>query len=1031
MELMNTERAIPCGLLVKLEKDPLGDEHQGDDYILGYFDRAVIQPVYRWLEYSPRTIAVNPDLENPNLLSSYPIKLIFPTSDIVNSLEKAGLDYTSWKQFDTQKSNQMIDQFPCISVILINLMDRFKGDTPRDPCGAQLLRFARVLQSGIYQLDGAAVPWTSSMFKQAHCCILPSLGYSDYCILLAEKDWQISMALLRYLHGAVSDNVPVLSTDYFMPMYHIAPASGTENPIHIEGHMHGIRLSIRVHLQPGASMECLKDKVGNLANVVQMSGSSDCLLESRPREDFSELLRIIAADHEHGKKDLQGIVLNTEATLYQDFSADLLSENGGKVSNRIEQAENSDKGPPGSVGKAENTDMKVPDPMEETIRDLREILKAYWHLLQEENRHMRQFNALWNQVASIENICKEKHNEALKEIIVPWLSAFGDCMRRCIEGLSEDTERKEETQAKWSMIEEALEIFITQVGGFLADLSRSDCFFMESERYNHPSVSSATSLLLAYTRWQKSFVQAVLNEEQNDVSKYAFLVRSGGCDTTETDNPFYFLVPDTKVVDRREGGGTREFLVERMPMITHMSEMSLFDCGGAIFRMTHECMHYCGSRERQERILCVIQFASRYLGHILAIALFGNTYSDTLIHRLRTVFHVKEKRLNKRLHCCWRKEFQRFKEKVAGEIERQLREELQTEERSWNEASYMSGAVEQWLKDKLFAMFACYPPSGPANNGLAKLNDLAFFLYKTQLDAVHRFYISCDAAIRQHRRTLSFCALEGRRIQHYIDASRSKNQKWSDSDVDHALKQRIFEMLNQLRITGQCEFPDNTIQKLLGSNVADALLGNLNLTDILEAVVGECFSEAFADLEACMRLNASLSDYLLSFVFENWDILDKQKTSPRFIFRIPVVLRIYFSRQLSPDGSRLTQEARQQLKDAIQHLIAHGMPEERIHDDVLANHIDTLLRMYRRYQWEAFGLCRYLRICKRNYEKQEKPEMKRFQKAFKQIRLQETDSHGDAVARIFTSLVTIGEVSSIEDGKKECTELSAACGERR
>lgn len=1019
MESMNTERAIPCGLLVKLEKDPLGDKHQGDDYILGYFDRAVIQPVYRWLEYSPRTTAVNPNLENPNLLSSYPIKLIFPTSDIANKLEEIGLDYTSWKQLDTQKSDQMVDQFPCISVILVNLMDRFKGDTPQDPCGAQLLRFARVLQSGIYQMDGTAEPWTPATFKQAHCCILPSLGYSDYCILLAEKDWQISMALLRYLHGAVSDNVPVLSTDYFMPLYHIAPASGTENPIHIEGHKHGIRLSIRVHLRPGAGMECLKKKVGDLAEVVQMSGSSDCLLESRPGRDISELLRIIAADHKQGKKDLQGIVLNTEATLYQDFSADLLPENGGKVSNRMEQTENSDEELPGSVEQTENAGKKVPDPMEKTIRDLREILKEYWRLLQKENRHMRQFNALWNQVASIENICKEKHNEALKEIIAPWLSAFGDCMRRCIAGLSEDPQPKEEAQLKWSMTEEALEIFITQVGGFLADLSRSDCFFMESERYNHPSVSSATSLLLAYTRWQKSFVRAILAEEQNTASEYAFLVRSGGCDSTDTDNPFYFLVPDTQVENRREGAPAREFLVERMPMITHMSEMSLFDCGGAIFRMTHECMHYCGSRERRKRISCVIQFASRYLGHILAIALFGKTYSDTLLYRLRTVFRVQEKRLKKRLRRCWTKEFQRFKEEVAEEIERQLLAELQTEESSWNEASYTSEALVQWLKNKLFTMFACYPPSGPANNGLAKLNDLALFLYRTQLDTVHRFFISCDAAIRQRRRTFSFCALEGRRIQRFIDASsdaRSKDQNWSD--VDYALRQRIIEMLNHLRITGQCEFSDNAIQQLLRSNLADALLGNLNLTDILEAVVGECFSEAFADLEACMRLNASLSDYLLSFVFENWDILDKQKTSPRFIFRIPVVLRIYFSRQLSPDGGSLTPEARQQLKDAIQHLIAHGMPEERIHDDVLANHIDTMLRMYRRYRWEAFGLCRYLRICKRNYEKQEKPEMKRFQKAFKQIRLQETDSHGDAVARIFTSLVTIGEVSRIGDERK-------------
>ena len=208
-----------------------------------------------------------------------------------------------------------------------------------------------------------------------------------------------------------------------------------------------------------------------------MSGSADCLLESRPGEDFSKLLRIIAADHEYGIKDLQGLVLNTEATLHQDFS---------------------------DIGRLpQKNTLPVPALIEQTICDLREILKEYWLLLQKEKRHMRQFNALWNRVASIENICKELHNESLQRIMKPWLSAFCDCLKRCIDGLTEETQQQEDTQQKWEKTEAALESFITQVGGFLADLSRSDCFFMESERYNHPSVSSATSLLLGYNRWQK------------------------------------------------------------------------------------------------------------------------------------------------------------------------------------------------------------------------------------------------------------------------------------------------------------------------------------------------------------------------------------------------------------------------------------------------------------------------------------------------------------------------------------------------
>ena len=980
---MNTERTTPCGLLVKLEKDPIGDKHQGNGYILGYFDRAIFQPIYRWLEYSPRTIATNPNMENPSLLSSYPIKLIFPTSDTINKLEKVGLDYTSWKQLDTLKSQNMMDQFPCVSVILVNLTDRFKGTFPRDPCGMQLEHFVQVLQVGMYHLDGAAKPWDPCTFKQAHCCVLPSLGYSDYCILLAEKDWQVSMALVRYLHGANCKDVPVLSTDYFMPLYHIPSTSETENPLHIQGHLHGTRLSIRIHLQPGVSMELLKQKVGEFANVVQMSGSADCLLESRPGEDFSKLLRIIAADHEYGIKDLQGLVLNTEATLHQDFS---------------------------DIGRLpQKNTLPVPALIEQTICDLREILKEYWLLLQKEKRHMRQFNALWNRVASIENICKELHNESLQRIMKPWLSAFCDCLKRCIDGLTEETQQQEDTQQKWEKTEAALESFITQVGGFLADLSRSDCFFMESERYNHPSVSSATSLLLGYNRWQNSFVQAVLEEEGNDISQYVFLVCSGGCDSTHTDNPFYFLVPDAKVTDIKAGGLTHEFLIERMPMITHMSEMSLFDCGGAIFRMTHECMHYCGSRERRERVLWVIQFTARYLGRILAIALFGKTYSDDLIYRLRTVFQLKEKRLKKELHRCWKREFQKLKAQIAGEIERQLLAELHAEAKQWNETNYMSENLILWLEDKLFTMFTCYCSPGPNDSGKALLNDLALFLYRTQLNTAKRFYLSCDAIICQYRKELNFCALEGRRIKQYIDGSCRADQRWVV--VDYALMQRIFQVLNQLLVNGQYVLSDSILQNLVGCNLTDALLVDLSLADILEGVVWECFSEAFADLEACMRLKATLSDYLLGFVFENWDIHDALEVSPRFIFRIPMVLRVCFSHQLSPDGSRLTQQARQQLKEDMQHMSAHGMPKERINCDTLVDQVDVLLQLYRRYRWESFGLNQYLHLCKRNYERQDRPNMNRYQEAFKQIRLLGTNSDGEEVARIFTNLVTIGEVS--------------------
>ncbi len=87
-----------CGLIVRLEKDILWSEHYGDTPILGYFDHVELQQIHHWLQFSPRTTAVElQDGGEESPLSMYPIKLIFPEPSVVSGLEeRAGLSYTSW-----------------------------------------------------------------------------------------------------------------------------------------------------------------------------------------------------------------------------------------------------------------------------------------------------------------------------------------------------------------------------------------------------------------------------------------------------------------------------------------------------------------------------------------------------------------------------------------------------------------------------------------------------------------------------------------------------------------------------------------------------------------------------------------------------------------------------------------------------------------------------------------------------------------------------------------------------------------------
>ena len=54
---------------------------------------------------------------------------------------------------------------------------------------------------------------------------------------------------------------------------------------------------MRVHLKPGVPMGELQRLAGKSIEVCQLSGSSNCMLVSKDKKAFSELLRMVMADH--------------------------------------------------------------------------------------------------------------------------------------------------------------------------------------------------------------------------------------------------------------------------------------------------------------------------------------------------------------------------------------------------------------------------------------------------------------------------------------------------------------------------------------------------------------------------------------------------------------------------------------------------------------------------------------------------------------------------------------------------------------
>lgn len=926
-----------CGLLIRIEKNMLGDRKHSENYVMGYFDRLMIEPVKQWFDFSPHKTSLSQN-NGPLAVSSYPIKLIFPSDAITDELRKSGWDYEDWQE----NPQELIQQFPCVTVALINLTDKFKGTIPRDTCNKQLLRLSNMIhQTGRFDTQA---------LRDAHICILPSLGYSDYCILSAEKGWHTAFELVQYLHQIRAENAPVLSTDYLMPVYHL----NAEGKIAVPGFSYkDTQLSVRVNLKPGVSVRKLKEELGDIAYIYSLTGAEDCLLVSRDFNSFIRLLETLV--DEQATSSFNNLVLNVESSFL--LPSPTLTE------------------------KVEEQPLDGSNILDGIFDKVKESLVQYQALLKREQRHMRQFNAMNERMTAIRNICRESHNETIQRILEQWLLAFSSCLIRCTDGIEELIKKgkTQELELFWKNTEDAIEHFNERVGGFMADLSRSDCFFMESERYNHPSVGSATALLIAYNQWQNNFSKDVVRGTGAKESEYSFLIRSGGCDTTQTNNLFWFL--------SSEAHGNH--LKEHLPLVIQMSEASLFDCGGTVLRMAHECMHFCGDRKRTQRMNYLFRFVSRLYGRVFADALLNReAFVGRLVRSLRDNLLLHDDNMESILMGHWTSCHDNLKEQfgkiILNSLHNSYQKTLQEDGSGWAETQYVSRQLCDWMMSELYDLFVVHVDEG------GETDQFGAFLYRPQLDAAIKFCELCDVTLCKEG--YSQCGLETR--QYRIKRLNREDRTIRDSILISSIN------LVRNRLSASQPYLDK-----------DKQLGSLNLWGIdhvLPEFVFEGFSESFADVEACLRLGVPLADYLLGFVFENWDLNIALPVRGSCCCRIPTVIKTCYPEYV--EEYSLTSQAREELRAAVAQMRTHGMKKGPINADTLADRVNQLLEKSRDYEWEYTPLSEYLAECKKEYELNlvDQENMRPYREAFQKIRLTGIESDRNSVTAMFSKLTGMG-----------------------
>lgn len=914
------------GLTLQLQKFSVGTpshiRHQKGDTVLGHYDHLLINPVRRWLDFSPRMDWVysrnsKPPFGQNHLATHYPIKLLFPSQKTISG--QSDFAYTEWKDPETLLADK-----PCMTVALLNLTDAYRNQK-----GDRLLsNFLQLLQKNCQDL-----------LKQMQCCVLPSLGYSDFCVLMAGSGWRSALDLVDRLHGlTVTDSadkntsIVVLSTDYMLPIYH---QPGKDQ---FRKYFDNLQLMVRVNLCPGVTAQQLANRLPDV-QVYRTSGGSDCVLTARSQD-------------EAGQQALVDFLLNDGS---ENFVVDIVS-----TPQLLMMPE----------GKPDSGVVKRKTPDQQYIKRFGLAVEAYSHKMDEYNRHNRQINSLWELSSVIKNICSQPHAGDLRQIMQDLLESFSYCLERCVEKMSCD----------WDFVEmeDWVNNFSGIVGNFLSDLSRSDCFFMEREKYNHASVSSATSLLIAYNQWLNRFTRAVskITECQNR-SRYTFLVTSGGRDQTRTIEAFYFLDPDLE-----ENGQ----LYEQVPLVTQMSEMSLFDFSGTILRAAHECMHFSGIRRRTERVEYLLDFIIRMFSHLLANVLLSEKrvyqYTVDIFHSLNADQTVLDEAKDA-YKARW--------ETMVKGIAKKLEELLKTPElKQWNEFQCLSKNVQIWVYDRLMYIFSGQTIREHANRPYKfHMNDFAEALYKLTQTAQRGYFEDCDRLCREHQLSSAIFSY-GARIQEV-----SNQQFQIEAALDTAIQLILSRLLirdpaSSMLVTEdepeydkwELDFPYFT---LITSNIRDVLTSSVDI-----------FKEAFADVVACEILGADFADYILMHVFEDWDLNSALAEDMTNTYRIPAVLRQCYADYLDANG-QLTAAAHKRIDGALQRLELHGMPH-RLDAGDLCGRLNRLLEEFSENEEVSVPLLEYLRLCKSDYEKDAvKATLRPFADSYQAIRLLAIDPRGSDV----------------------------------
>lgn len=887
------------GILFTLKKRKqypnVADREFYDFTTFGYYDGLSVSYINQWYQFRPAGVArlCGYVSQGEPFTDIYVIKGFFPEDE---SADDGLFDYALWREIGQENINKEtqsgLKRYPYICLSALHLSQTFVAecDTLEEMTHEVKKYIAHIAEEEKWNL------------KELHCAVFPIIGFSDYVIAFVSEDFEAPARCISRMREWKLYEKAVISSCYTICGVYKDFKVTKEN---LNSHSN-VRLLAEFSLKEGASAQAFhtvirdkltdslaeaeidpewRDKVkSELDNYYITFGNVDTLV--MPNINIESYLAIFMSEE-----------FQPGGIFYRNYII------GTKTSICIAERTNVD-----SSSKSDSYDED--DSQIETIGvecKWREFSYDFEKKLREKNYTVRMSRAIEQIIQNYYNISNTLHGFDIRCSLNNFISATLDDIRICWE----------DEEADWEEIKSAIKVFRDKVGDFVADLLRSDKPFIEGNTLSHPAIGSATKILFAYTAILNKIADMMSDNDQRII----FLVISGGADATTAIDLFAFV---------REDKISKEKNMKK-PVLIVVPEKGLYDIKGTLFRMLHECMHYCGERLRKERYDLYLDIMAEIMAQDIMRIYSGEGFIRKYLAAQKMYLPPEQ---YEQIQGMVQKEIENWCKEVKAAVKSCICEfkdfvEYRQQHCDGENAYYESVLFHTVSgRERISGILSDDSIADIWNRKEEPLSEKIEKIIKAEED---KLYERINVILRQKSAHIYTADIRASRVSY-----------WKQKDVDR----RIAKYLN---VYGAFLVDNYNI----GINKNGRFLYNY---DKISKLGFWSMRESRADLLAIRLLNMHVEEYLLSFIFEEEGIDRAMPITLDNVLRMGSVLKVGFHISRDDIGTAVRDKIRE-YADKIKRDAGYEYEDKegRIYDylNEYIDRIELLLEIYESGRWKV------------------------------------------------------------------------------